>query len=73
MHCASCAAHVERALSGQPGVSDARVNLATDLAGLTQPQLWSMGLAALGVVLVLRGEVAAGGHRPLTHPSAAAR
>lgn len=32
MHCASCVARVERALSGVPGVSNARVNLATERA-----------------------------------------
>ncbi|RUL87683.1 heavy metal translocating P-type ATPase [Tautonia sociabilis] len=32
MHCASCVARVERALSGVPGVSEARVNLATERA-----------------------------------------
>jgi len=32
MTCASCVAHVERALSGQPGVLNAAVNLATEKA-----------------------------------------
>ncbi len=32
MHCASCVARVETALNAVPGVTDARVNLATDSA-----------------------------------------
>ena len=32
MHCASCVARVEKALTGIPGVREARVNLATDRA-----------------------------------------
>lgn len=32
MHCASCVARVERAVSGVPGVNEARVNLATERA-----------------------------------------
>jgi Cu+-exporting ATPase len=35
MHCASCVARVEGALAGVPGVERARVNLATERAGLT--------------------------------------
>ncbi len=35
MHCASCVARVEGALSGVPGVEEARVNLATERAGVT--------------------------------------
>ncbi len=34
MHCASCVAHVERALRGVPGVRQAHVNLATESASL---------------------------------------
>ena len=34
MHCASCVARVEGALSGVPGVETARVNLATERAGV---------------------------------------
>jgi Cu+-exporting ATPase len=34
MHCASCVARVEGALAGVPGVSDARVNLATERASV---------------------------------------
>jgi Cu+-exporting ATPase len=34
MHCASCVARVEGALSGVPGVSEARVNLATERASV---------------------------------------
>ena len=34
MHCASCVARVEGALSGIPGVEEARVNLATERAGI---------------------------------------
>ncbi len=34
MHCASCVARVETALEALPGVIDARVNLATERAGL---------------------------------------
>lgn len=35
MSCASCVAHVERALKAQPGIEEARVNLATGRASLT--------------------------------------
>ncbi len=35
MHCASCVAHVEKALKGIDGVSDASVNLATESARVT--------------------------------------
>ena len=35
MHCAACAAAVERALAGQPGVSRAAVNFATERAAVT--------------------------------------
>ena len=34
MHCASCVARVEQALSGVPGVREARVNLATERASV---------------------------------------
>jgi Cu+-exporting ATPase len=34
MHCASCVARVENALKSVPGVTDARVNLATERAGV---------------------------------------
>ena len=34
MHCASCVARVEGALRGVPGVAEARVNLATERAGV---------------------------------------
>jgi P-type Cu+ transporter len=34
MHCASCVARVEGALAGLPGVAEARVNLATERAGI---------------------------------------
>ena len=34
MHCASCVARVEGALMGVPGVQEARVNLATERAGI---------------------------------------
>ncbi len=34
MHCASCVARVENALKSVPGVADARVNLATERAGV---------------------------------------
>jgi Cu+-exporting ATPase len=34
MHCASCVSHVETALRSVPGVADARVNLATERAGV---------------------------------------
>jgi Cu+-exporting ATPase len=34
MHCASCVSRVETALRGVPGVDDARVNLATERAGV---------------------------------------
>lgn len=34
MHCASCVARVETALKSVPGVADARVNLATERAGV---------------------------------------
>ncbi|MBV8488519.1 MAG: heavy metal translocating P-type ATPase, partial [Planctomycetaceae bacterium] len=34
MHCASCVARVEQALSGVPGVHEARVNLATERASI---------------------------------------
>jgi Cu+-exporting ATPase len=34
MHCASCVSRVESALLGVPGVEDARVNLATERAGV---------------------------------------
>jgi len=35
MHCASCVSHVEKGLRSVPGVSDARVNLATNEAAVT--------------------------------------
>ena len=34
MHCASCVVRVENALKSVPGVTDARVNLATERAGI---------------------------------------
>src|SRR4051794_16730698 len=34
MHCASCVSRVETALRGVPGIADARVNLATERAGV---------------------------------------
>ena len=34
MHCASCVSRVEAALNGVPGIADARVNLATERAGV---------------------------------------
>jgi Cu+-exporting ATPase len=47
MTCASCVAHVDRALSGLPGVLNVNVNLATEQAtveylALTCARLWLM-------------------------------
>jgi copper chaperone CopZ len=39
MTCASCVAHVERALKAVPGVETASVNLATERAEVTGPAL----------------------------------
>jgi P-type Cu+ transporter len=46
MSCASCVAHVERALKELPGVSDVVVNLATNKASLTYDPA-QVGLPAL--------------------------
>ena len=44
MTCASCVAHVEKALSGVDGVAEAAVNLATERASVTfDPAMVNMG------------------------------
>ena len=44
MTCASCVAHVEKALGGVGGVGDANVNLATERASVTfNPELVDIG------------------------------
>jgi Cu+-exporting ATPase len=58
MTCASCTAHVERALSGVPGVTSASVNLATERANV----MYIPGLAGLDD---FRKTVAASGYQVL--------
>ncbi|MEF3367609.1 heavy metal translocating P-type ATPase [Methylocystis sp. 9N] len=57
MTCASCVAHVEKALRGVPGVIDARVNLATERASVR-------ALAGPGLAERLRAAIVAAGYEP---------
>jgi Cu+-exporting ATPase len=63
MTCASCVAHVQKALSKVPGVTEANVNLATEKATVTLVP----GVAALGD---LKQAVADAGYEVLETPSA---
>lgn len=49
MTCASCAGRVERALSGQPGVSSVSVNLATETARITGDNNMNAGTLVFAV------------------------
>jgi copper-transporting P-type ATPase V len=52
MHCASCAVRVERVLSRQPGVAEARVNFATHRASLA----YDAGAVSMHMLRVRPGE-----------------
>lgn len=64
MTCASCAAHVERALRKLPGVLEANVNLATERAAVT----YVSGLSSLAD---FRRAVADAGYQVVEQPAAA--
>ena len=65
MTCAACVAHVEKALNGVPGVTDAAVNLATEKARVT----FIPGIADLAA---LEKAVAEAGYEVLTSPAESA-
>ena len=49
MSCASCVAHVEKALAAAPGVASVAVNLATESATVTGAVAPAMGMATIKV------------------------